>query len=134
MIITLCGSARWEKIWHEVNKQLGLQGHICFSLMTFPSIEGDKSWYTPEQKEMLDLAHLLKIEMSDAVVMLNVNGYLGESSTRELKWARMRKKEIFWLDYIDPRVKDIEENHLYDLLPSKSIDPIEELLNSISKE
>lgn len=97
MKITLCGSARFEATWHEANKQLGLAGHICYSLMTFPSIEGDKSWYRPEQKQMLDLAHLAKIEESDAVVMLNVDDYLGESSSRELRWARIRDKAVYWL-------------------------------------
>jgi hypothetical protein len=96
MILTLCGSTRFEKFYHEANKQLGLAGHICFSLMTFPSVEGSKSWYTPEQKWTLDLAHLAKIESSDGVVMLNIEGYLGESSLRELEWARIRGKRIFW--------------------------------------
>lgn len=107
MILTLCGSARFEPAWHEANKQLGLAGHICFSLMTFASIEGEKSWYTPAQKRTLELAHLAKIEASDGVVMLNlrdVSGepYLGESSLRELEWARMRGKRIFWT-YADNR-------------------------------
>lgn len=96
MILTLCGSARFEPYWHEANKQLGLAGHICFALMTYPSIEGSKSWYTDAQKWTLDLAHLAKIEESDGVVMLNIEGYLGESSLRELEWARMRNKMIFW--------------------------------------
>ena len=100
MILTLCGSARFEPYWHEANKQLGLAGHICFGLMTYPSIEGSKTWYTEDQKWTLDLAHLAKIEESDGVVMLNINYYLGESSLRELQWARMRAKQIYWtLDY-----------------------------------
>jgi len=97
MILTLCGSARFEPYWHEANKQLGLAGHICFSLMTFPSVEGSKSWYTEDQKWTLDLAHLAKIEESDGVVMLNIDGYLGESSLRELQWARIRAKKVFWV-------------------------------------
>ncbi len=96
MILTLCGSARFERHWHEANKQLGLSGHICFSLMTFPSIEGNKTWYTPTQKQTLDLAHLAKIESSHGVVMLNIDRYLGESSLRELEWARMRHKTVYW--------------------------------------
>ncbi len=98
MIFTLCGSARFEPVWHEANKQLGLAGHISFSLMTFPSVEGDKTWYTPDKKIMLDLMHLAKIDASDAVLMLNVNDYLGESSLRELRWAQFKNKEIFWLE------------------------------------
>lgn len=96
MILTLCGSARFEGYFHEANKQLGLAGHICFSLMTFPSIEGEKTWYTEDEKWTLDLAHFAKIEASSGIVLLNVDGYLGESSLRELKWARMRDKKIFW--------------------------------------
>jgi hypothetical protein len=72
--------------------------------MTFPSIEGAKTWYTDEQKTTLDLAHLAKIEESDAILMLNKDRYLGESSLRELEWARMRNKKIFWLDTKDQRV------------------------------
>lgn len=97
MKLTLCGSARFEPYWHEANKQLGLAGHICYSLMTFPSVEGSKTWYTEDQKWTLDLAHLAKIEESDGVVMLNIDGYLGESSLRELQWARIRNKKIFWV-------------------------------------
>lgn len=96
MKLTLCGSLRFEPYWHEANKQLGLAGHICYSVMTFPSIEGAKSWYSEEQKWTLDLAHLAKIEESDGVVMLNIEHYLGESSLRELQWARMRHKGIYW--------------------------------------
>lgn len=104
MIFTLCGSARFEPVWHEANKQLGLAGHISFSLMTFPSIEGGKTWYTDEQKRSLDLAHLAKINASGAVFMLNVNAYLGESSLRELEWARLLEKDVYWLEN-DPRVR-----------------------------
>ncbi len=128
MIITLCGSSRFEKVWHETNKQLGLAGHICFSLMTFPSIEGDKTWYTPEQKQILDLAHLAKIEESDAVVMLNVGDYLGESSLRELEWARIRNTQVFWLCKANRFQKD--DFHLSRLLGIKAI---EEIFGSIKR-
>ena len=107
MRLTLCGSLRFEPYWHEANKQLGLAGHICYSVMTFPSIEGSKSWYTPEQKWTLDLAHLAKIDESDGVVMLNIEGYLGESSLRELQWARMRHKLIYWV-LRDERMRQTE--------------------------
>jgi hypothetical protein len=97
LILTLCGSHRFEPYWHEANKQLTLAGHVCFSTSTFPSVEGAKTWYTDDQKRLLDLAHLAKIEHSAAVVMLNIDGYLGESSLRELQWARLRNKEVYWV-------------------------------------
>ncbi len=98
MKITLCGSAKFEKEYHEWNKKLGLAGHISYGLMTYPSVEGEKTWYTPEEKEMLDLAHLAKIEESEAIFVLNKDSYVGESTAREIKWARIRSKEIYWLE------------------------------------
>lgn len=123
MKFTICGSARFEPQWHEANKQLGLQGHISYSLMTFPSIEGNKTWYTEEEKEMLDLCHLLKIEASDAVLMLNVNDYLGESSLRELRWARIKQKCIFWLVKSEDRRK-IGEYMIHEIIGERAVNKI----------
>lgn len=103
MIITLCGSAKFESHWHEYNKRLGLAGHICFSLMTFPSVEGDKNWYTDEEKELLDLAHLAKIEESDAILVLNIDDYIGDSTRREIRWAKLRNKSIYFAE--EPKSK-----------------------------
>lgn len=56
MIITLCGSARFEQDFHEWNERLTLAGHCVFSLAVFPSIKGgEKNWYTDEVKQTLDL-------------------------------------------------------------------------------
>lgn len=98
MKFTLCGSARFEREWHEWNKRLGLMGHISYSLTTFPSVEGAQTWYSLDQKEILDLAHLAKIEESDAILVLNIGGYIDESTAREIKWARMRKKLIYFVE------------------------------------
>lgn len=104
MKFTICGSAHFEDQYHEWNKRLGLMGHISYSLMTFPSVEGSKSWYLKDEKETLDLAHLAKIEESDAILVLNVDGYVGESTAREVKWARIRNKAIYWLVSPNPKL------------------------------
>lgn len=86
MILTLCGSARFEPWFHAWNEALTLAGHCVFSLAAFPSQHaGDKDWYTPEQKLALDRAHFAKIAASDAIVVLNPYAYLGESTLREIK-------------------------------------------------
>lgn len=113
MKFTICGSAKFEPLWHEWNKKLGLMGHISYSLMTFPSVEGQKTWYTPEEKELLDLAHLAKIEESDAILVLNKDGYIGESTSREIKWAEMRNKRIIYLEPREERPHAFTVEHLY---------------------
>lgn len=104
MKFTICGSLKFEPLWHEWNKRLGLMGHISYSVMTFPSVEGSKSWYNDDQKETLDLLHFAKIEESDAIFVLNKDGYIGESTRREIKWAVIRDKIIWSLEILDPNI------------------------------
>lgn len=97
MKLTLCGSARFENRFIEWNEKLTLKGHVVYSLAVMPSSKGgEKNWYSEEQKTMLDLAHFGKILNSDGIVVLNEDGYYGESTTREIAWARMNGKRVFW--------------------------------------
>lgn len=111
MKLTLCGSARFEQQFHEWNEKLTLAGHVVYALAAYPSLHGgDKNWYNEEQKMILDQAHFAKIDNSDAIVVLNVDGYVGASTTNEIRWARMKSKTIFWLE---PRgARDLRVDHL----------------------
>lgn len=97
MIITLCGSNRFEQHFKTWNRCLTLAGHVCIGLGAYPSDMGKKEWYTHDQKVMLDLNHLQKIEVSDAILLLNVDTYIGESTYKELCWAWLRGKRVFCL-------------------------------------
>ena len=95
MKITLCGSARFEKEFHHWNEILSFEGNIVYSLAIYPSSkDGNKNWYDEKQKEKLDLIHLAKIEESEAIFVIDKDGYIGESTAREISWAKIRGKEI----------------------------------------
>jgi hypothetical protein len=47
---------------------------------------------------MLDLVHLSKIEESDTIVVLNAGDYIGDSTKREVAWARIREKDVYWIE------------------------------------
>ena len=57
---------------------------------------GDKSAYTQEEIETLGRMHQDKIGMSDAILVVNVNGYLGESTRDEIEYAKLLGKEILY--------------------------------------
>lgn len=99
MKITLCGSARFEshfKLWNEI---LSLAGHTVYSLAVYPSDKaGQKSWYTESQKTTLDKVHKDKIKASDAVLVLNVFGYVGESTLSEIAFAIQHQKKLYALE------------------------------------
>lgn len=99
MIVTLCGSARFERLFKVWNEILTLSGHTVFSLAVYPSDKaGTKSWYTEEEKLILDAAHLRKINASDAVLFLNRYGYMGESTLNEVQHARDNGKLLYALE------------------------------------
>jgi hypothetical protein len=96
--VCLCGSSRFEELFHRWNKTLTLMGLTVFGLSVYPSyMGGRKDWYTEKQKDQLDLMHLVKIAKSDGVLFLNENGYIGESVAREIKYAALRGKDLFFL-------------------------------------
>ena len=51
-----------------------------------------------QTKKMLDGMHRQKIDMSDAIFVINVNGYIGESTKNEIEYAKSKNKEIIYLE------------------------------------
>lgn len=99
MIITLCGSARFESWFRVWNTALGLAGHLPFGLCGYPSeFNYRKDWYTAEQKAAMDRVHFAKIQSSEAILVLNVFAYIGESTMREIAQARLWNKEVHFLE------------------------------------
>jgi hypothetical protein len=99
MIITLCGSARFEPWFHIWNRALGLAGHCVFGLSSYPSEHGgNKDWYTPRDKVVLDAVHRDKIAASDAVLILNAFAYIGESTLSEVNFAIGAKRDVYMLE------------------------------------
>ena len=101
MRITLCGSTRFKSEFESWNHQLALSGHTVYSLSLFAREAADEGKegnpvITEAEKITLDLVHLDKILNSDAIVVVDVNGYVGFSTSREVEWARMQGKEVYW--------------------------------------
>jgi len=55
----------------------------------------------PEEKIALDILHLFKIDEADLVRILNVRGYLGESTRRELEYAQRLGKPIVFVEPVE---------------------------------
>lgn len=56
---------------------------------------------TTEQKIELDNLHRMKIDMSDAIYVINKDGYIGESTYGEIDWAKKHNKEIYFMEDIN---------------------------------
>lgn len=95
MIVTLCGSTRFKKDFERVNRELTLAGDIILSPGVFGHA-GDT--FTEDQKEMLDELHKQKIDMSDAIFVINKGGYIGDSTRSEIEYAKKTGKLITYLE------------------------------------
>ena len=93
--ITLCGSTKFKKAFEEWNKRLTLQGNIVYSVAFFGHADG--LTITKEQKAILDQVHFKKIDHSDEIFVLDVNGYIGESTRNEINHAIKTGKNIRYL-------------------------------------
>jgi len=99
MIVTLCGSGRFEEYFKKWNEALSLAGHIVFTTSVYPSFkDGNKEWYTKNEKRILDLIHFGKIDISEAILILNAYSYIGDSTLNEIEYAKIRGKEVFALE------------------------------------
>lgn len=95
MIITLCGSTRFKDDFERVNRELTLANNIVISVGCFGHA-GDI--FTEEQKIMLDEIHKRKIDLSDAIYVINKNGYIGSSTESEIQYAKNHGKQIFYME------------------------------------
>ena len=95
-IITLCGSTRFKDEFFKVQKELTLKGYIVISVGLFGH-SGDNEVWTPGTKEMLDRMHLRKIDLADEIFVINAGGYIGESTKREIEYAKKTGKKINYL-------------------------------------
>lgn len=94
-VITICGSLKFKEEMMKVAMQMELAGNVI--LIPIFTIN-DQSVCTLEEGMMLGQMHKEKIKMSDAIFVVNVNGYIGESTKGEIEYARALNKEILSLE------------------------------------
>ena len=96
-VITLCGSTRFKDQFLEAQKRLTFAGDIVISVGLFGHSGDDEVW-TEGTKEMLDDMHKRKIDMADGIYVINVDGYIGQSTRSEIEYARSQGKSVKFLE------------------------------------
>lgn len=105
-IVTLCGSTRFKEEFERVQKQLTLKGYIVISVGLFGHAGDNEVWEDMDEgtvtqtKQMLDDMHKRKIDLADDIFVINVGGYIGESTQSEIEYAKACGKGIMYLENI----------------------------------
>ena len=103
-VITLCGSTRFKKEFMEVQKRLTLEGNIVISVGLFGHSADEEVWDGMDEgtlsktKKMLDDMHKRKIDMADEIFVINVGGYIGDSTRSEIDYAIEHGKKVRYLE------------------------------------
>lgn len=106
-IVTLCGSTKFKKEFLEIQKKLTLLGYIVISVGLFGHSGDNEVWENMDEgtltktKSMLDDMHKRKIDLSDMIYVINVGGYIGESTRSEIEYAKSTGKEVRYLESVN---------------------------------
>lgn len=107
-VVTLCGSTRFKEQFMEAQKRLTLAGYIVISVGLFGHAGDQEVWDGMDEgtlsktKEMLDDMHKRKIDMADEIYIINVGGYIGDSTRSEIQYAEEHGKTVRY--YEDTRM------------------------------
>ncbi len=100
-IITICGSMKFIREMMEISERVELQGNVVLMPIYNPS-RPNKESFTSEEVLILDKMHRERIKLSDAILVINVNGYIGSSTKNEIEYAKSLNKEvIYYTDLIN---------------------------------
>lgn len=110
-VVTLCGSTRFKDQFMEMQKKLTLEGYIVISVGLFGHAGDQEVWDGMDEgtlsktKEMLDDMHKRKIDMADEIYVINVGGYIGDSTRSEIQYAEEHGKTVRY--YQDTRKEEM---------------------------
>ncbi|NMM61986.1 hypothetical protein HBE96_04625 [Clostridium sp. P21] len=97
-VITICGSMRFSREMIQISEELELKdGYAVIQCVYI--VDGKK--YGGLDTELLGKIHRRKIDISDAIYVVNVNGYIGNSTRNEIEYARSLGKEILSLEPLE---------------------------------
>lgn len=89
-IACISGSMRFVAQMQAHAADLSLLGWV----VVMPHVNGNTTPLTEPEKAALDRLHLAKIDLADEVHVINVGGYIGESTRREVAYATATGKPI----------------------------------------
>ena len=92
LVVTLCGSLMFKKEFEKIKEKLEALGFLVYTPIFFENSE-----HKPPMEE-LTMIHEKKIDLADVVFIVNVNGYVGKDTRKEIQYAEKQNKNIVYLN------------------------------------
>lgn len=90
--VTICGSMRFQSEMQKIAFALETGHGMNVLQCVYDSGQG----ITGADKAALAKAHYRKIELSDAIYVVDIQGYIGHSVSEEIAFAKALGKEIIY--------------------------------------
>ena len=106
-IVCLCGSTRFMEAFQAANLSETVQGNIVLSVGCNTQSDADlfgAQFDKTKLKLQLDNLHKRKIDLADEILVLNVGGYIGESTRSEIEYAEATGKPVRYLESLEQPV------------------------------
>ena len=94
-VVTICGSLRFFEKMQQTAELLEIEKGWCVLTPIAHTLDRD---LTPPEIALLGDIHKAKIDISDAIFVVNVDGYVGNAVKQEIEYARKKGKEILYLE------------------------------------
>lgn len=94
--ITLCGSTKFKEEFYRAHEKLTNEGYIVLMPGIFSKHDNVK--LTEDKIKMFHDMHMKRIDMSDAIYVINKDGYIGKATLEEIEYAKSNNKEILYLE------------------------------------
>ena len=92
-IVTICGSMRFEEQMKKIAFDLETKGDMCVIQCVY---DINKELIDKPTVEKLNRIHMKKIDISEAIFVVDIDGYIGEQVKNEIKYAKSMGKEIIY--------------------------------------
>mgnify|MGYP003419249008 CR=1 FL=1 len=92
-VVTICGSMKFAEEMQQIATDLEIKNGWC----VIQCVYGVDA-LNPIQLEIDNIvnAHWKKIDISDAIYVVNIGGYIGSSTKNEIEYAKKLGKEIIY--------------------------------------
>ncbi|GGO40401.1 hypothetical protein [Deinococcus humi] len=102
-IVCLCGSVRFLDAFDAASLQETLAGRIVLSVGSHRQRDEDAMAHLSgiehtDALNRLDALHRQKIDLADEILVINVGGYIGDSTRGEIAYAYQQGKQVRWLE------------------------------------
>ena len=114
-IITLCGSSKFKTEFERVQKQLSYDNNCIVLSLDFFTKSENLFYDNKETKELAESklreTHLAKISISDEIYVINKDGYIGQSTSKEIEYAKSLGIPVKYLEPLE--LLDYNPDHTF---------------------